>query len=312
MIFDLFSARSNPRPKPSLYVYDSLPQPFRVQVCYILDQAIGKYYAEPGDYSPASPSYRLWISVRDILRTERGVFCLVQDSRLSPKIECLNFFLQADAPGALDFIEVCFRVIDRFVRDNREYNYKQAEIELSPDSAIQELNRRFDQHHLGYQFVGGELIKRDSQYVHAEVVEPAIHVLMAAGFDGPNDEFLRAHKAYLKGSYKEAIREALTALESTLKTILLRRKWPFDRNKDAANKLFAIAFENGLVPGYLQSEFSALRTTLEAGVPTLRNRTAGHGQGPDPVDVPQYLAAYALHMSAAAIIFLVAADQNLK
>jgi hypothetical protein len=236
----------------------------------------------------------------------------VGDSHLSAKVECLNFFLQADVPGALDFIEVAFRLIDRFIRDNQPYNYEQREIDLSPDSAIDELNIRFDQHHLGYQFVGGELIKRDSQYVHAEVVEPAIHVLMAAGFDGPNDEFLKAHKAYLKGSYKEAIREALTALESTLKTILGRRKWQFDANKDTANKLLAIAFDKGLVPAYLQSEFASLRTTLEAGVPTLRNRTAGHGQGPDPIEVPQHLAAYALHMSAAAIIFLVAADQRLK
>ena len=135
---------------------------------------------------------------------------------------------------------------------------------------------------------------------------------MAAGFEGPNDEFLKAHKAYLKGGYREAIREALTALESTLKTIVVRRKWPFDANKDTATKLLAIAFDKGLVPAYLQSEFAALRTTLEAGVPTLRNRTAGHGQGPDPIEIPQHLAAYALHMSAAAIIFLVAADQKLK
>jgi hypothetical protein len=135
---------------------------------------------------------------------------------------------------------------------------------------------------------------------------------MEEGFQGPNDEFLNAHKAYLKGNFREAIREALTALESTLKAILVQRKWKFDPTKDTANKLVAIAFEKGLVPDYLQAEFSALRSTLEAGVPTLRNRTAGHGQGPDPVEIPQHLAAYALHMSAATIVFLMAAHRRLK
>jgi hypothetical protein len=76
MVFDLFSARSNPRPKPKLYIYDAAPQPFRVQVCYILEQAIGKYYSEPGEWSSASPSYHTWVAVRNILRKERAYFAL--------------------------------------------------------------------------------------------------------------------------------------------------------------------------------------------------------------------------------------------
>jgi hypothetical protein len=38
----------------------------------------------------------------------------------------------------------------------------------------------------------------------------------------------------------------------------------------------------------------------------------GHGQGGAPVQVPMYLAAYMLHMTVSAIVFLADADVALK
>jgi hypothetical protein len=40
-----------------------------------------------------------------------------------------------------------------------------------------------------------------------------------------------------------------------------------------------------------------------------RNRESGHGQGPEPKSVPNYVAAYALHATAANILFLVEAHR---
>lgn len=74
-----------------------------------------------------------------------------------------------------------------------------------------------------------------------------------------------------------------------------------------AKKLLSVAFDNDLIPSYLQSEFSALRALLESGTPTVRNRSGGHGQGPAVVDVPDYIAAYALHLTGASILLLVGA-----
>ena len=79
-----------------------------------------------------------------------------------------------------------------------------------------------------------------------------------------------------------------------------------------SSRLIAITFEKGLIPDYLQSQFGALRTTLDSGVPTIRNRAGGHGQGPDPLEVPKYLAAYPMHLVASAINFKVAAHLNTK
>ena len=70
-------------------------------------------------------------------------------------------------------------------------------------------------------------------------------------------------------------------------------------------------FENGLIPRELQSEFEGLRVLLSSGLPTLKNRKAGHGQGSVPVEMPAHIAAYALHMAAANIVFLVESHKSL-
>jgi hypothetical protein len=314
MPFDLFSSRHKPPQGNLPYKYDEVAQDFRVKVWYILERSLGKKYVEPGEYSTATLPYYIWEFIRDTLREERGVFSLSkQQLRLGPKDECFQYFInEADLLGALDFIDLAFRVVDKLIRAKPPEVLEAVECLVGPDEAISQLNERFDQHHLGFQFTGGEVMRRDSQFVHAEITENAARLLTATGFEGPDQEFLNAHKSYLKGNTKEAIRETLNAFESTLKVICTQRKWKFDPQKDTSARLIAIAFEKGLIPDYLQSQFSALRTTLEAGVPAIRNRAGGHGQGPDLVEVPKYLAAYAMHLAASAINFLVAAHLNTK
>ena len=60
------------------------------------------------------------------------------------------------------------------------------------------------------------------------------------------------------------------------------------------------------------SHFSALKSTLESGLPTVRNREAGHGQGPETIVVPEYIAGYALHLTASNILLLAKADGEMK
>ena len=101
---------------------------------------------------------------------------------------------------------------------------------------------------------------------------------------------------------------ALKSFESTLKIICEQRNWAF-AGKGQAKDLIDAVFKNELIDPIRQSEFGALRSTLESGAPTGRNRLGGHGQGSDPITVPGYLAAYVLHQTAAAIVFLVEAHK---
>ncbi|MGH9343248.1 MAG: DUF7014 domain-containing protein, partial [Terriglobia bacterium] len=74
-----------------------------------------------------------------------------------------------------------------------------------------------------------------------------------------------------------------------------------------AKPLLDLLFEKGLIPTDLQSHFSAFRSALESGLPTISNRTSRHGQGPELRPLPAHYAAYALHLAAANIVFLVEA-----
>lgn len=75
--------------------------------------------------------------------------------------------------------------------------------------------------------------------------------------------------------------------------------------------LLQVLFDNGLVPSFWNSHFSALRSTLEAGVPTARNKLGGHGQGSQVVELPEYIVAYVIHLTASAIVFLSDAEAAL-
>lgn len=300
-VFETFSKRQRKRERagePDTYQYEALPQAFRVQVIHIWRTALGE-----------SSSYD-WQDIHDRLAREMGVFTL--SGERDPYRRCCKFLLETDMTGALDIIELTFRWIDRAVRRLEGWERSSKGITQVPDDAIHELNERFKEHSIGYQYVSGELIRIDSQYIHAEVVKPALSLLQAAGFRGPSDEFLSAHEHYRHGRYKEAIAGALKAFESTMKAICDARNWPYSASA-TAKPLIDVLLKNGLIPTYLESHFAGLRAAMESGLPTVRDKTSSaHGQGADPVTIPGHMAAYALHLAAADIVFLVDAHNALR
>jgi len=312
-IFETFSKREAKKAKAGkadVYQYESLPEAFRVQVSHIWTTAIGPYFLAVDPLYSEPWSNQAWRWIHDTLARELGVFSLVKGDQ-DKGTNCLRFLLTADTKGALDIIEISFRYIDRVVRQWPSYDKGRCQITQDADDAIEELNDRFRQHNVGYQYLGGELVRVDSQYVHAEVVRPAFSLLQEERFHGASEEFLSAHEHYRKAEYKEAIVDALKAFESTMKSICEARKWPYPAGA-SAKPLIEIMFVKGLIPNYLQSHFGGLRATLESGVPTVRDKTSGHGQGPQPVNVPPHFAAYILHLTASNIVFLVEAHRFRK
>src|SRR5690606_39202838 len=140
---------------------------------------------------------------------------------------------------------------------------------------------------------------------------PALHLLNSKRFAGAQEEFLKAHEHYRKQNTKEALNEALKAFESTLKVIAKKRGWTL-KERPTSKDLIDAAFAHGLIPSFWQSHFSGLRSVLEGGVPTGRNRLSGHGQGEALQPVPDELAAYILHLTASTIVFLVRCDEAMK
>lgn len=308
-IIDLFSKRTKRQQGdvPDVYSYDQIPNALRVQIIHLWNDALGTHDDCRLELRHAQRTYTAIVS---ILVREYGLFALNEAARPhGPKYQLETFFLkERDVNRVLDVVELTARAIDQ---QTREFNYLgRHHFDEAADEALAELNCRFREHGIGYQYEQGELLRVDSQLVHQDVVKPAIRLLSDSQYSGAEQEFLAAHEHYRKGRAKEALNDALKSLESTLKTICKRRGWNVDPNA-TAKTLIDVVYQSGLIPSFWQSQWAGLRSILENGVPTGRNRLSGHGQGEVPVDVPDHLAGYVLHLTASAIVYLVQSEKAL-
>ncbi|MGC1630805.1 MAG: hypothetical protein WA749_01710, partial [Gelidibacter sp.] len=218
--------------------------------------------------------------------------------------QVLNFLLQTEEnEKALDVIELTFKYADKIIRTNREYSYY-AKPKLNPDDAISELNDRFKEEGIGYSFDGGKIIRVDSTYTHSEITKPTISLLWNRKFQGANEEYLKAHEHYRHGRNKECLNECLNAFESVMKIICKEKEWQFTET-DTSRKLIQICFKNELVPTFTQNQFTSLQNLLESGIPTIRNKLGGHGQGQVLQKVDDEMTRYAINLTGANIIFLI-------
>jgi hypothetical protein len=224
--------------------------------------------------------------------------------------DCHRFLQDASARHVLLLINVAFGWIDGPYR-NRQFNVHFTNC-MDPDTAIEDLNRRFAQHRLPFRWADGWLRRIDSPYLNAAVTEPAAFLLRTVGFEGAEAEFLAAHHSYLGDDHKAAIEHVTKAIESTLKAIFDVHSWSYGP-KDGANALIGHAMNHGLIPQYLREHFTGISNVL-IGAPTIRNRErgVGHGQGATISTVPKHITAFALHSAAAAIVFLIESHQATK
>jgi hypothetical protein len=176
------------------------------------------------------------------------------------------------------------------------------------DEAVNECNHRFKEHRVGFQLVDGQILKIDDDFTHQQLTLPALKLLEQDFLKGANEEFLSAFEHYRHGRYKECLNDCLKAFESTMKAICHKRKWPYNQN-DPAKTLIGICEKNNLFPVFMESHLAGLRTTLESGVPTARNKMGGHGQGAMQITVSPQFATYILNLTASNLRFLAASEQ---
>ena len=282
--------------EPDVYQYDLVPVSFRNQVVHILRDVFG----EETDYGD-STAYEFWTAVHDIIAREKGLMQLGRNfGRVSER--CQEWFRAAKADDALDMIELTFLYVDRSVREHDSDG---------ATSAIEELNQRFREHDLGYQYENSAIIRLDSQYIHSEVIKPALALLADKPFETANTEFMTAHKHYRDGNHKDCVVAAQRAFESTLKAICSVKGWKFAKG-DRAGELITAVRAHGLFPDYLDKSFDTYVAMLKTGLPGVRNNAGGHGDAPNVGPVPGCIAAYALHLTAANIVLAVEAFRALK
>ena len=283
-----------------VFEYDNIPQEFRNQVFYILDGIFSEY--------SKADSTDLWELIRNRFLREKGWKSL-HDIRRTYKSETENFFLAASNSDMLDYIDYVFNLIDVVLRVNPPRYYSD-DISVVIDRAITELNERLKYHCLGYEFVNRELIRIDNEVIHKNTIKPSLQLLYIHEFSGANEEILKAYDFRRKSDNKHAIAEANKAFESTIKTICDKIGYTYDPAKSTAKDLIKILEDNQFYPSYLNNHITGIRVTLESGLPTVRNKTSGHGQGAAVIPIPDEYADYALNLVAVNILFLMKIYEN--
>ncbi|HSZ63118.1 MAG TPA: hypothetical protein VK828_15050 [Terriglobales bacterium] len=305
-IIDVFSKRQKALRKGAadVYTYDQIPQPLRVQIVHILRDLFG--HRQNYDSNGCIEAFQ---TISNILCREYGVFQLSRDDSPFVDEQVVDFLLnKAHHDQVLDVIEISFRFL--VIALHQSYSWQRRLSSDKLDDAIAELNARFREHGIGYQFESGEMIRVDSQLIHAEVIKPTLALLTAPEYEGANAEFLKAFEHYRKGDTKECLNECLKAFESTMKVICAKRNWAF-KPTDTAGALIDVCLKNDLLPPLIQAHIGGVRSALESGIPTIRNRLSAHGQGSQVVDVPNHYASYMLHLTATTIQFLVESETAL-
>ena len=305
MIYELFSERKRRAAQSGqadVYQYDSVPDKLRVQVQQILRDAIGPQY-HLSSYDMYTPNHNpdTWEFIHKTLCREMGVHSLGGSDLEADQV--IQFIATARIDQFLDAVELCVRVVDRLIRKWPDHVRKSHGITQTSDDALGEINHRFRQSGLGYQFEEGQAIRVDAAFTHDEVVKPALRLLSTDGYEGAQEEFLSAHRHYRNGDYEEAITEAAKSFESALKITCDMNGWAYAKGARASDLLKRVRAE-GLWPDYLDASFDQLIATLSSGLPRVRNEEGAHGQGATLRTTPPYVAAYALHLAAAKILLI--------
>lgn len=312
-IRNIFSRRNKQLPNEIQLNFMTFPEKLRIQILHIVND----FFETIQDSYVRSNVFK---DVIKVINHEYG--SSIQEERHLIR----EFMASGDILFLIDFVELIFGEIEELFVVHKKVSPKDSQeaqvgtklmamFAAIPNEAIkdaiEELNTRLKDNNVGYRYEAGQVIKFESEYAHTQVTVPAIKLLQNAAYAGANDEFMRAHDHHMHGRNQECITECLKAFESTMKCICEKRKWKYDKDRDTSQKLIAICFKHRLFPEYLQIQLGSLRSLLESGVGTIRNKLGGHGQGKNIRTVDDNIANYALSLCAANIVFMINAEASL-
>ncbi|OBX35950.1 hypothetical protein A8U91_00286 [Halomonas elongata] len=140
------------------------------------------------------------------------------------------------------------------------------------------------------------VIRRDSEVVHQNAMQPALTLLAAAEFKHANDEFLKALEDHRKGDFRDCLTKCGSAFESVMKVLCNKNSIPFKEN-DTASALLKNLLQNGRLEQFWEQPLMIIAT--------VRNRlSSSHGAGTKPKKIPEHVATYAVNATASAVLLL--------
>jgi hypothetical protein len=303
-VHDIYSKRS--KKKTDVFIYEPLSEKLKIQIEHIWKN----FFKQVG----SDVSKEIWKAVHSIICEEHGKKTLLKDGFGGTYYESYKvehyFDSLSNVDESLDVIEIIFRLINKTPKV-LEQNHTHFYGSYKPEQAIEDLNTRFLENDFGYEYQEGKIIRIDNTLLHREIILETLEFISIPIFENANDEFINAHEHYRHKRQKECLNDCLKSLKTTLKIICKENKWTY-KETDTAKTLIDICIKNNLIPKFLLSHFTSLRTSIESGVPTFRNKLGGHGQGTNKITVPDHFASYMLYLTGTTINFLVNCHQELN
>ncbi len=297
VILNLYSNRikAEKANKNDVYIYDCFSKELKIQIFFIIRnllETIYKYCSKDRE--------DLWISIYYIVSKEWGKkFLDPNPLNFIDRFESYIVKKDNKYEHVLDrVIGIRITILSK-VDPNYKFNNDKFLIGL-----IEELNKRFLYAGVGYQYENGEIIRIDHQYVHKEIVKPALEIIHNQAFEKVNEEYSNAHKHYRNQYIKDCIVACNRAFESLLKSICNECEWEYDPNNRASD-LIKIIHKNGLFPVGMEKTIDSYIMTLKTGVPELRSHFGGHGSSSQSPSPSIYMAEYVLHLTATNIVFFI-------
>lgn len=218
----------------------------------------------------------------------------------------------------LDFFDICITNIESELKESKETfdqnqysmhmmnkdlrNFQDDLIELKR-YFLESLNDVFEHNNLGYQVINEVIATKKSDFLHMEVLCKPLTLLVNEEFNGPIEEFKKAIDNYTQKDYENTVIESCKAFESTMKSVLDKLNVVYDHDKPTANGLISLLKQNGIFDSFQDDNLNKLTGVL-IGLPTIRNRKAGHGDGIDKKEVERSYASFALNLVGSYIVFI--------
>jgi hypothetical protein len=279
---------------PDVYQYASCSQGLRTQLLMKLDRLSQIRY-------PNFDGHQLYSSVLPALRFDKKVFTLADRGYVeysADKVEfCSWFMAENDLDHLLSGLELFLNSsIIREIWVERE--------KVLRSHAVEEINAAMLEDGFGFQFENGMIIEIGSEFIHKEVVVPVLGLLSNPKYATVNEEFRKAHDEFRRQDYEDSIHDCCNAFESMGKIIAKEKGWSEVTEKATAKDIVKALFAHQFIPAYMEQEFTGLRTILESGINTVRNKAGGHGQGPTPRVIDKQVAEFQINQTAAVLKLL--------
>ncbi|AMQ06638.1 STM4504/CBY_0614 family protein [Sporosarcina psychrophila] len=274
-----------------VYQYEVVNEKFRNQCFRLVFALIDELHL----------GYEYWRKIEKVITIEFGKATLVgadSETRIQRELSSCNDF------EALYMVQVLLGLLYEYSEHEKQFDSPDTKRTVEKiDATISAINKKMLESSLGYELVEGKLIRMDNKFIHQEVVVKSIKLLHENGFQSASEDFLQAYSDYKNGNLENAITNAGKAFESTMKIICDKLGYVY-KQKDTSSTLVKNLFDNQFIPSSLQAHFGGVRSCLESGLPTMRNRYS-HGSGILIDDVTITVVQYSLNLCATNIVFLV-------